>query len=75
VAWVLGNRDTAAFTKSPKMLNVGMEEVLCLNQTNIMKGFSDIHLHVLQQAYKMKPIPRITLGQDATFIPTETEGL
>jgi hypothetical protein len=39
-----------------------------------LKGFRDIHLHVFQQAYKMKPIPRITLDQDATYAPTETEG-
>jgi hypothetical protein len=39
-----------------------------------LRGFSDIHPHVFEQAYKMKPIPRITLDQDATFIPIETEG-
>jgi hypothetical protein len=39
-----------------------------------LKGFSDIHQHVFQQAYKIKPIPRITLDQDATYTPTETEG-
>jgi hypothetical protein len=39
-----------------------------------LKGFGDTHLHVFQQAYKMKPLSRITLDQDATFIPTDTEG-
>jgi hypothetical protein len=39
-----------------------------------LRGFSDIHLHVFKQAYEMKPISRITLDQDATFIPTETAG-
>jgi hypothetical protein len=39
-----------------------------------LKGFGNVHLHVFQQAYKMKPMPRITLDQDATFIPTDTEG-
>jgi hypothetical protein len=39
-----------------------------------LRGFSDIHLHVFEQAYKMRPISRITLDQDATFIPTEVEG-
>jgi hypothetical protein len=33
-----------------------------------LKGFGDIHLHVFQKAYKMKPLSRITLDQDATFI-------
>jgi hypothetical protein len=39
-----------------------------------LKGFGDIHLHVFKQAYKMKPISRITLDQDATFIPTGVKG-
>jgi hypothetical protein len=39
-----------------------------------LRGFSNIHLHVFEQAYKMRPISRITLDQDATFIPTEVEG-
>jgi hypothetical protein len=38
-----------------------------------LKEFSNIHLHVFQQAYKMRPITRITLDQDATLIPTEVE--
>jgi hypothetical protein len=39
-----------------------------------LKGFGNIHPYVFQQAYKMNPLPRITLDQDATFMPTETEG-
>jgi hypothetical protein len=39
-----------------------------------LKGFSDVHLHVFQQAYKIKPLSRITLDQDATFTLTETKG-
>jgi hypothetical protein len=39
-----------------------------------LKGFDDVHLHVLQQAHKIKPLSRITLDQDATYTPTETTG-
>jgi hypothetical protein len=43
-------------------------------ENEYLRGFANIHEHVFRQVYKMKPIPRITLDQDATFIPTETEG-
>jgi hypothetical protein len=39
-----------------------------------LRGFADIHLHIFQQVYKMKPLPKITLDQDATFIPTDMDG-
>jgi hypothetical protein len=45
-----------------------------LEENEHLRGFDDIHKYVFQQVYKMKPISRITLDQDATFIPTETEG-
>jgi hypothetical protein len=38
-----------------------------------LAGFDAIHAHVFQQAYKFAPLARITLDQDATFIPTSNK--
>jgi hypothetical protein len=38
-----------------------------------LAGFSNIHLHVLKEAYTMKPLSAITLDQDATFIETGSQ--
>jgi hypothetical protein len=43
-------------------------------QNEHLKGFADIHYYILHQAYKLKPVSRITLDQDATFINSNAEG-
>ena len=38
-----------------------------------LAGFRDIHAFCFQQAFRMNPLPSITLDQDATFINTNTK--
>jgi hypothetical protein len=38
-----------------------------------LAGFDAIHTHIFHQAYKFSPQERITLDQDATFIPTSSK--
>ena len=38
-----------------------------------LAGFNAIHTHIFNQAYRFNPLKKITLDQDATFIPTSSK--
>jgi hypothetical protein len=50
--------------------NRGMGRSYVPSENEYLSGFTHVHAHLLDVAYKLQPKETITLDQDATFIPT-----